>query len=128
VLFAPAEAYPDAPSREIIVMFGYILYMTEELNDFKGGMVENYVQVQLTVNGYRTYYWESDRGAEIDFVIQCAGELIPIDVKSADNTKAKSLQVYMKNYQPAYAVKLSAKNFGTAENKLIIPLYAAFCL
>ena len=105
-----------------------ILYMTDELNDFKGGMVENYVQVQLTANGYRTYYWESDRGAEIDFVIQRQGQLIPIEVKSADNTKAKSLQVYMKNYQPAYAVKLSAKNFGTAENKLIIPLYAAFCL
>ena len=105
-----------------------ILYMTDELNDFKGGMVENYVQVQLTANGYRTYYWESDRGAEIDFVIQREGQLIPIEVKSADNTKAKSLQVYMKNYQPAYAVKLSAKNFGTAENKLIIPLYAAFCL
>ena len=105
-----------------------ILYMIEELNDFKGGMVENYVQVQLTANGYRTYYWESDRGAEIDFVIQREGQLIPIEVKSADNTKAKSLQVYMKNYQPAYAVKLSAKNFGTAENKLIIPLYAAFCL
>ena len=105
-----------------------ILYMTDELNDFKGGMVENYVQVQLTANGYRTYYWESDRGAEIDFVIQREGQLIPIEVKSADNTKAKSLQVYMKAYQPAYAVKLSAKNFGTAENKLIIPLYAAFCL
>ena len=105
-----------------------ILYMTEELNDFKGGMVENYVQVQLTANGYRTYYWESDRGAEIDFVIQRAGELITIEVKSADNTKAKSLGVYMKTYHPAYAVKLSAKNFGTAEDKLIIPLYAAFCL
>lgn len=38
--------------------------------DFKGGMVENYVNVQLTINGYHTYYWESRRGAEIDFVIQ----------------------------------------------------------
>lgn len=36
-----------------------ILYMVEELNDFKGGMVENYVNVQLTINGYNTYYWES---------------------------------------------------------------------
>lgn len=105
-----------------------ILYMTEELNDFKGGMVENYVQVQLTANGYRTYYWESDRGAEIDFIIQREGQLIPIEVKSADNTKAKSLSVYMKTYHPAYAVKLSAKNFGVSEDKMIIPLYAAFCL
>lgn len=72
-----------------------IIYMVEELNDFKGGMVENYVNTQLIMNGYNTYYWESERGAEIDFVIQRNGELIPIEVKSADNTKAKSLKVYM---------------------------------
>ena len=105
-----------------------ILYMVEELNDFKGGMVENYVNVQLTTNGYTTYYWESDRGAEVDFVIQREGQLIPIEVKSADNTKAKSLKVYMETYHPAYAIKLSAKNFGFEDNKKIVPLYAAFCI
>lgn len=105
-----------------------ILYMVEELNDFKGGMVENYVNVQLTINGYRTYYWESERGAEIDFIIQREGQLIPIEVKSADNTRAKSLKVYMDTYRPAYAIKLSTKNFGFEENKKIVPLYATFCI
>lgn len=105
-----------------------ILYMVEELNDFKGGMVENYVNVQLSINGYNTYYWESARGAEIDFVIQRDGKLIPIEVKAADNTKAKSLKVYMNTYNPAYAIKLSAKNFALEDNKKIVPLYAAFCI
>ena len=71
-----------------------ILYMVEELNDFKGGMAENYVNVQLSINGYNTYYWESERGAEIDFVIQRDGQIIPIEVKSADNTRSKSLLLY----------------------------------
>ena len=105
-----------------------ILYMVEELNDFKGGMAENYVNVQLTINGYHTYYWESARGAEIDFVIQRDGQLIPIEVKSADNTKAKSLKVYMDTYKPAYAIKLSAKNFAFEDGKKVVPLYAAFCI
>ena len=105
-----------------------ILYMVEELNEFKGGMAENYVNVQLAINGYKTYYWESERGAEIDFVIQRDGQLIPIEVKSADNTKAKSLKVYMDTYKPAYAIKLSAKNFAFENNKKIVPLYAAFCI
>lgn len=105
-----------------------ILYMGEELNDFKGGMTENYVNVQLTLNGYTTYYWESPRGAEIDFVIQREGQLIPIEVKSADNTKAKSLNVYMQTFHPAYAIKLSAKNFGFKDGKKTVPLYAAFCI
>ena len=105
-----------------------ILYMVEELNDFKGGMAENYVNIQLAINGYKTYYWESDRGAEIDFIIQRDGQLIPIEVKSADNTRAKSLQIYMDSYKPAYAIKISAKNFAFENNRKVVPLYATFCI
>ena len=68
------------------------------------------------------------RPCVIDFIIQRDGQLIPIEVKSADNTKAKSLRVYMDTYKPAYAIKLSAKNFGFEDNKKIVPLYAAFCI
>ncbi len=136
----PLENYRDIDSFKIYVSdlgllcakkdlaANDVLYMVEEINDFKGGMAENYVNVQLTINGYRTYYWESERGAEIDFIIQRDGQLIPIEVKSADNTKAKSLNIYMKAYQPAYAIKLSAKNFDFEDNKKIVPLYAAFCI
>ncbi len=136
----PLENYRDIDAFKIYVsdlgllcakkgiMANDILYMVEELNDFKGGMVENYVNVQLTINGYNTYYWESERGAEIDFVIQREGTLIPIEVKSADNTKAKSLKVYMETYKPDYAIKLSAKNFGFENGKKTVPLYAAFCI
>lgn len=105
-----------------------VLYMVDEIDDFKGGMTENYVNVQLTINGYTTYYWESERGAEVDFVIQRDGQLIPIEVKSADNTKAKSLNIYIKAYQPSYAIKLSTKNFGFENGKKTVPLYAAFCI
>lgn len=91
-------------------------------------MTENYVNIQLTVNGYKTYYWKSERGAEIDFIIQRKGQLIPVEVKSADNTKSKSLRVYMDTYKPAYAIKISAKNFAFEDNKKVIPLYATFCI
>lgn len=105
-----------------------VLYMVEELNDFKGGMTENYVNVQLTINGYQTYYWESERGAEIDFVIQRNDRIIPVEVKAADNTKAKSLKVYMETYKPDYAIKISAKNFGYENGIKTVPLYATFCI
>lgn len=105
-----------------------VLYPTGELNDFKGGMAENYVCCQLAASGYRSYYWSSERGAEVDFVIQREGRIIPVEVKSADNTKAKSLGVYMNTYRPDYAIKLSTKNFGFEGGKKTIPLYAAFCI
>lgn len=105
-----------------------ILYMQDDINDFKGGMTENYVNLSLNINGYNTYYWESEREAEIDFVIQRKGKIIPVEVKSADNTKAKSLKVYMDRYKPEYAIKISSKNFGFKDNKKIVPLYAVFCI
>lgn len=91
-------------------------------------MTENYVNTHLTINGYKTYYWESNRGAEIDFIIQRDTHIIPIEVKAADNTRAKSLKLYMDAYKPAYAIKLSTKNFGCEDNKKIVPLYAVFCI
>ena len=136
----PLENYRDIDAFKIYVsdlgllcakkelMANDILYMVKELDDFKGGMTENYVNVQLSINGYHTYYWESARGAEIDFVIQREGKLIPIEVKSADNTRAKSLKIYMDTYEPDYAIKLSAKNFAFEDCKKIVPLYAAFCI
>lgn len=105
-----------------------VIYMIDELNDFKGGMTENYVNIQLTANGHTSYYWESERGSEVDFIIQRNGKLIPIEVKSADNTRAKSLRVYMDKYRPEYAIKLSARNFGFEDGKKTVPLYAAFCI
>lgn len=105
-----------------------VLFLADELNDFKGGMVENYVCCQLTANGYSSYYWVSGRSAEVDFVIQRNGSIIPIEVKSADNTKAKSLSVYIQAHKPEYAVKLATKNFGFNDGIKTVPLYAAFCL
>lgn len=136
----PLENYRDIDSFKIYVsdtgllcakkdlQASDILYMSDELDDFKGGMAENYVNIQLLINEYKTYYWESERGAEVDFIIQREGKLIPVEVKSADNTRAKSLKMYMDTYKPEYAIKLSAKNFAFEDCKKIVPLYAAFCI
>jgi predicted AAA+ superfamily ATPase len=105
-----------------------VLYRSSDLDDFKGGMSENYVCNQLAANGYPCYYWTSERGAEVDFVIQRGGKIVPVEVKSSENTKAKSLNVYIDTYKPNYALKLSAKNFGLEDGKKSVPLYAAFCL
>ena len=105
-----------------------IIYSAPSLNDFKGGMIENYVGQQLRANGYEKHCWVSGASAEVDFVIQNENGVIPIEVKSADNTQAKSLNRYIELYKPPYAVKIADKNFGFENGKKTIPLYAAFCL
>jgi predicted AAA+ superfamily ATPase len=110
------------------VLANDILYSSSELNDFRGGMTENYVCSQLACRGHECYTWYSDGEAEMDFVIQRGGAIIPVEVKSADNGKAKSLAVYAGKFKPEYAIKVSASNFGFANGIKTIPLYAVFCV
>lgn len=105
-----------------------ILYRSHDLDDFKGGMTENYVCTQLAVMEFNNYYWTAENRAEIDFVIQRMGEIIPVEVKSTDNTQSKSLTTYCKIYRPLYSMSVSSKNFGFENRIKSVPLYALFCL
>lgn len=96
---------------------------------YKGSLIENYVAQTLKSKGYELYYWTSDSPvAEVDFVMQKEGKVIPIEVKSGEHVKAKSLHHYMNMYQPQRVIRLSEKNFGTDGILQAIPLYAAFCI
>ena len=95
---------------------------------FKGGLAENYVAQALTAAGYDLHYWESNQTAEVDFIIVREGAVVPVEVKSADNIKSRSLSVYVGKYHPPYSIRLSAKNFGFENAIRSVPLYAAFAL
>ena len=106
-----------------------IFFMEEELADFKGGMTENYVNIQLIRSGFRPYFWRNNKGTkEVDFIIPLNGKLIPIEVKSGENTKAASLNEYIQLYKPPYSIRISERNFGFENNIRSIPLYAVFCI
>ena len=106
-----------------------IFFMEEELADFKGGMTENYVNIQLIRSGFRPYFWRNEKGTkEVDFIISLKGRLIPVEVKSGDNVTSVSLNEYVKLYKPAYSIRISERNFGFENNIKSVPLYAAFCI
>ena len=94
----------------------------------RGMMAESYVAEQLVANDFPLHYWTSGNSAEIDFVIQQEESAVPLEVKSADNVRAKSLQTYVKNYSPKFSIRLSTRNFGYENNIKSLPLYAVFCL
>lgn len=93
-----------------------------------GPLTEHYVANELRVNGYKSYYWESDGKAELKFIIQKETDIIPIEVKSNTHTKSRSLDLYIKTYNPKYAIRISEKNFGFENNIKSVPLYAVFCI
>ena len=91
-------------------------------------LTEHYVANELRISRYETYYWESEGKAELDFMIQKDMDIVPIEVKSSLHTKSRSLDLYMKTYNPRYAIRISEKNFGFENNIKSVPLYAVFCI
>lgn len=100
----------------------------DNLLQYKGIIAENYVATQLIANNNTLMYWESGNKAEVDFILYNDDGIIPIEVKANDNVGSQSLNVYMKRYNPKYAIRVSKKNFGIANNIKSIPLYAAFLI
>ena len=61
--------------------------------------------------------------AEVEFVLQSDGKIIPIEVKADKNVTAKSLAYYRKQYTPQLSVRLSTLNMRKDDDLLNLPLY-----
>ena len=70
-------------------------------------------------------YWTSGNQAEVDFLIQVKNDIIPIEVKSDENIRSKSLAVYNELYQPPVRIRYSLKNLKIDDGLLNIPLFIA---
>ena len=94
----------------------------------RGTLAECYVASELVSKGFPLHYWESSNSAEVDFILQNNEGVIPIEVKSSENVRSKSLKTYTDKYNPPYAIRTSSRNFGFENGIKSIPLYAIFCL
>ena len=81
---------------------------------FKGALTENFVMTELRAQGLTPFFWRSGNSAEVDFLIEREGEAFPIEVKSANNTRAKSFRQFVSQYRPRLGFKVSLKNVGPA--------------
>ena len=82
---------------------------------YKGVLTENYIACEFYPKAKELYYYNFDK-YEIDFLIKIDGDIIPVDVKSGRRTNSKSLNEYIKKYNPKYSIRISSKNFGFENN------------
>lgn len=94
---------------------------------YKGVLTENYVACEFYSKFKELYYYNFDK-YEIDFLLKLDGDIIPVEVKSGQRTNSKSLNEYIKKYNPKYSIRISQKNFGFENNIKSVPLYAIFCI
>ena len=93
---------------------------------FKGFLAENTVLHELVCAGLDPVFTWRGKTAEIEFVIARGENIVPVEVKSGLNTKAKSMKVYRDTYHPPHAVLLSGTGAHQFDNGLLhAPLYLA---
>ncbi len=134
--FLPLSSYADAGAFKLYmadvgllrslagVPARVVLEPSALYTEFRGAVTENFVLNELVKSsGDRVYYWTSGNEAEVDFVVQQDEHVIPIEVKSAENVRAKSLAEYRKRYAPEFAVLTSMQGRTGGKGLIRIPLY-----
>lgn len=94
---------------------------------FRGALTEQYVMQQLKASGERdVYYWTADNSqCEVDFLVQTADRVVPIEVKAEENLRAKSLRSFVAANEGLHGVRFSMSPYREQEWMTNYPLYAA---
>lgn len=100
-----------------------ILHEHELFEEFRGAITENYVAEELARSQHSLYYWVSEGKAELDFIIEYDAYIYPLEVKSGNSSKKKSLCVYGDKYEPKVLIRTSPMNLRKDGNVLNCPLY-----
>lgn len=98
--------------------------------EFKGAVTEQYVLQQLlSCTDFKPFYYSSPNSSgEIDFLIQAEDQIIPIEVKAAENLQSKSLKSFHQKYNNQYSIRTSLSDFRIDNWLTNVPLYAIFLI
>jgi predicted AAA+ superfamily ATPase len=103
----------------------------------KGAIVEAFIGQEILAYSLpiikgTLYYWHREaRGsqAEIDYLYQDEGNIIPIEVKSGSGTSLKSLHLFLEEHpQTPYGIRISTHNYSHHARIRSLPLYATLSL
>jgi len=100
-----------------------LLHDNELFQEFRGAIAENYVAQELVHSQYLLFYWTSEGKAEVDFILEQDEFIYPLEVKSGNSSKKKSLKVYDDIYNPPMLIRCSPMNLKKDGNVLNCPLY-----
>jgi predicted AAA+ superfamily ATPase len=94
----------------------------------KGGIYENLIaDFLIKKDRPLNYYKPSENRQEIEFLLTVGENIVPLEVK-AGNNRTVSLDEFISDFNPPYAVKLIAGNLGKVDKKITYPLYMALFL
>lgn len=105
--------------------------VSKEKDVNKGAVYENVVAQELHAHGYSLYYYNSKKKGELDFVVEHAGQVLPIEVKSGkDYEKHSALDNVMaaREYRIEEAYVFTNDNVKVDGKLTYFPIYMAMFL
>ncbi len=116
-----------------IGLLGYMMHLTRKdimtSDKIRETLYENFIAKTLAELSCPMYYYQSEGKAELSFVVQNRmGKIIPIELATIKNSKAKSLSVFMKKFLCLEAYRITENNFSSKKEVRYLPVYAIFCL
>ncbi|MDR1187022.1 MAG: ATP-binding protein [Bifidobacteriaceae bacterium] len=107
-----------------------VIHPNQLFTEFRGSLTEQYAAAELSgALGAVPHYWANAAGsAEVDFVVQRAQDIVPVEVKAGLNLKSQSLRVYRQKYDPTLAVRASLAPYARRGSVVDLPLYALAAL
>lgn len=100
-----------------------IIYGNQLFQEFRGALVENFAAQELVRQNYGLYYWASTGTAELDFIVQHKDNVYPLEIKSGNSSRKKSMQVYAEKFKPNLLIRCSTLNLKKDGNFINLPLY-----
>lgn len=103
-----------------------VLILPNDMKEGKGMFTENFVCTHLAASIERSifYYSKENSPLEIDFIIQDSSMIVPIEVKSEENLKSKSLSVFLQQHDDMHGIRFSMSPYREQERMTNVPLYA----
>lgn len=93
--------------------------------EFKGILSEQFAVQQLVSQNLPLYYWRPQNAeAEVDFLLPLKNQIIPLEIKSSENVRSRSLSVYAKTYEPKKCVRASLLPYRHQQWLENIPLFS----
>lgn len=98
----------------------------------KGNIAEAFAGIEMmkyshTYEKRQLYYWHREKrgsSAEVDYLLEKEGCVVPVEVKSGSTGKMQSLNLFINEKKSKEGIRISLENFSQYGKITVVPLYA----
>ncbi len=120
--------YPGEEERVLANIRPGKFFFENENPLLRKDILDCYVMQALIAKEHEICFWESSSQAKIDFLLNTEDGTIPIEIKSTESSRSRSISIYRNETGVPYSIRLASGNYEITEQQRCLPYYSLFCL